>query len=143
MDKKNLIMGGAAAIIFLVAIIYYVSRPGAEAPLPSAVKANCACLACRQAVFVKASLSDLQPYKCPECGERAVYPVLVCRDCGKLFVPNLERRGGGEVEGIEEENLPQVPIVPSCISCGSTNVGSYLGDEEIPSEDLLLPDWPQ
>ena len=140
MNRKNLILGATAVVIFLVAVVYYASRPGAGADIPKTIKANCACLACRQAVRVEAALTQPKPYECPECGERAVYPVLICRDCGKYFVPNLERRA--PVEGIEQENFPRMPIMPSCTACGSTNVGGYTGQEEIPSDELLLPEWP-
>ena len=140
MKRKNLILGAVAAVIFLVAVVYYVTHSGAGAEIPKTIKANCACLVCRQAVRIEAALTQPQPYECPECGERAVYPVLICRDCGKYFVPNLERRP--PVEGIEEERLPKMPIMPSCPACGSRNVGSYIGDEPIPEDELVLPEWP-
>jgi DNA-directed RNA polymerase subunit RPC12/RpoP len=135
MDRRNLILGGIAATLLLVAILYAVTRPSASAKIPHEIKANCACLACRQHVLVSAEVTDSRPYECPECGERAAYPLLLCRDCGKYFVPNLERRGDGE--------LPSMPIMPSCTACGSRNVGAYSGTEMIPAEELVLPPWPQ
>ena len=135
MNRRDLILGGVAATLILIAVVYVVTRPSASAELPSEVKANCACLACRQHVLVAAGVTDPRPYKCPECGERAAYPLLVCRDCGKHFVPNLERRG--------DKELPVPPIMPSCTACGSRNVGAYAGAETIPAEELVLPPWPQ
>jgi DNA-directed RNA polymerase subunit RPC12/RpoP len=135
MDRRNLILGGVAALLILVAIVYYVTRPGATAGIPSIVKVNCVCLACKQQVGVNEKLTEPRPYRCPRCGERAAYPLFYCRDCGAYFVPNLVPQGGGEP--------PALPMIPSCPSCSGGNVGAYTGDETIPSEELVLPEWPQ
>ena len=140
MERKNLILGAASGVIFLIAIVYYVTRPSAGADTPRSIKANCACLACRQPVFVEAAVTEPRPYTCPECGERAVYPVLVCRKCGKYFVPNLVPFT--PIEGIEEEGFPSTPIMPSCPACGSSDVRGYTGDEPPTADQLLLPKWP-
>lgn len=78
---------------------------------------------------------DPCPYVCPVCGERAAYPLMVCRNCGAHFVPNLVRRPGLE--------LPAMPVVPVCPVCGQANAGAYAGTETIPPEELVLPAWPQ
>ncbi len=136
MDRRNLILGAIAGILILVAIVYAITRPGVGADLPREIKAaHCACLACRQHVRVTAKVTDPRPYECPECGERAAYPLLRCRDCGAYFVPNLVRR--------EDRELPSMPVMPTCLKCRSTNVGGYIGDEAIPSDELILPAWPQ
>jgi hypothetical protein len=135
MDRRNVILGGIAGVLILAAIVYTVTRPKVSADLPTEVKVNCACLACRQHVRVTAKVTDPCPYKCPECGERAAYPLFVCRDCGAYFVPNLVPR--------EDREWPSMPVVPSCLKCGSANVGGYIGDEMIPSDKLVLPKWPQ
>jgi DNA-directed RNA polymerase subunit RPC12/RpoP len=135
MNRRDLILGVIAAVLIIAAIGYYSSRPSVTAELPQEIKLNAACLACRQHVQMVAGLRDPKPYECPECSERAVYPLLLCRDCGKHFVPNLERR--------EESEFPKMPMMPSCPSCGSVNVGSYLGTETIPADELVLPAWPQ
>lgn len=134
MNRRDLILAVIAAALILAAIGYYASRPGATAELPQEIKLNAACLACRQHVRIVAGLTDPKPYECPECSERAVYPLLLCGDCGKHFVPNLEPR--------EEVEFPQMPMVPSCLSCGSTSAGSYLGTDAVPADELLLPPWP-
>ena len=119
----------------MVAIVYTVTRPNVGAKIPREISANCACLACRQHVRITAKIVDPLPYECPECGEQAAYPLLVCRDCGKHFVPNLVKH--------EDEELPGMPVVPSCTACGSQNVGGYAGTETIASDKLILPRWPQ
>jgi len=131
MDRRNLILGALAVILILIAVVYYTRSPSARAPIPREVQANCACLACRQHVRVEAKVVDPPPYACPLCSERAAYPLFVCRDCGKYFVPNL-------VASADQE-LPAMPVMPSCPSCGSTNVGGYIGDETIAAEELILP----
>ena len=135
MDRRNLTLGAAAGVLILIAIVYYATRPSARAQLPTDIKANCACLACRQHIRIATKVAMPLPYECPECGERAAYPLFVCRDCGKYFVPNLERH--------EEEEFPTMPFTPTCPACGNTKVGGYTGSEMIPSEELLLPEWPQ
>ena len=135
MDRRNLILGALAGVLLLIAIVYYATRPSAKGRIPREIRANCACLACRQHVRLEAKVVDPLPYECPECGERAAYPLFLCRDCGKYFVPNLERRGDRE--------LPALPIMPSCAACGSRNVGAYAGDETIAADELILPPWPQ
>jgi hypothetical protein len=135
MDRRNLILGGVAVLLLVVAVGYYVSRPSASAELPRETKVSGACLECRQHVQVVADLRAPRPFECPRCDARAVYPLFLCRDCGKHSVPKLERRGDAE--------LPKIPIMPSCLSCGSVNVGNYLGTEIIPAGELVLPDWPQ
>jgi predicted RNA-binding Zn-ribbon protein involved in translation (DUF1610 family) len=134
MNRRNSMLGALAGFLLVIAVVYYATRPGATGRIPREVRANCACLACRQHVRVEAKVVDPLPYECPQCGERAAYPLLVCRDCGKYFVPNLERRGEGE--------LPTPPIMPFCAACGSPNVGGYAGDDTIPAEELILPPWP-
>jgi len=129
-----MILGGVAGVLVLAAIVYYVTRPGAQATVPREIRVNCACLACGKHVRVEAALNAPRPFKCPECGERAVYPLFVCNECGVYFVPNLERRGDSE--------FPKLPIMPHCPSCGSALVGAYTGDEDIPAEELVLPEWP-
>jgi len=135
MSRRDLILAAIAGVLILVAIVYYVSRPSVSADLPTTIRPNCACLACRQHVAVDAKVADPQPYVCPECGERAAYPLLVCRDCGKHFVPNLVQYEGDE--------FPSMPVVPVCPACGSTKVGGYTGSEMIPADELVLPPWPQ
>ena len=135
MDRRNLIMVSVAAVLIAAAVFYYyASRPSAKGEIPREIKLNGACLACRQPVRLEPKLGDPQPYTCPKCGERAVYSLFICRACGKHFVPNLERRAEGE--------FPALPMIPSCPACGSTNVGGYTGDETVPADELILPNWP-
>jgi predicted RNA-binding Zn-ribbon protein involved in translation (DUF1610 family) len=134
MDRRNIILGAIAGVLILVAIVYAATRKGAGADLPTEFKANCVCLACRQQVRIESRVVDRSPYECPKCGKRAVYPMFVCRDCGKYGVPKLARREGDE--------FPSIPMVPSCSACGSQNVGGYTGTDIIPAEELALPDWP-
>jgi hypothetical protein len=134
MGRRNVVLGAVAGLFIVVAAVYHFTRPSATADLPRQVGVNCACLECRQHVRVSAKVSDPRPYECPECGARAAYPLLECRDCGKKFVPNLGR--------YPDEEFPLMPVVPSCLACGSRNVGGYKGDETIPAEELVLPEWP-
>jgi hypothetical protein len=135
MNPRNLVLGGIAGVLIVVAIVYYVSRPSVRAELPKELRLNCACLACRQHVRVTVGITDPRPYECPECGERAAYPLFVCRDCGAYFVPNLVH--------YEDREFPSMPVVPACLKCGSTKVGAYIGAETIPPDQLVLPRWPQ
>ncbi len=135
MDKRNLTLTGIAVALLAAATVYYFTRSGAQARMPSKVSVNCACLACRKFVGVDAKITDPKPFTCPLCGQRAAYPLLMCRDCGAYFVPNLERSPDGE--------FPQMPMAPSCPKCGSRNVGAYVGREPIPADKLILPKWPQ
>lgn len=135
MDRRNLILGGVAGVLILVAILYTVTRPSVGAKIPQEIRPNCACLACRQHVRITAKLTDPRPFACPECRERAAYPLLICYDCGRHFVPRLIRHADSE--------LPSMPMVPSCLACGSMNVGGYTGSEMIPADELVLPPWPQ
>lgn len=135
MDRRNLILAGVAGVLILVAIVYYVSRPSASAEFPDEIKTNCACLACRQHVRIEAKLTDVPPHECPECGQQAAYPIFLCRGCGKYFVPNLTPAEGGQPPGL--------PMIPTCSTCGSQDAGGYTGTETIPSDELVLPPWPQ
>ncbi len=135
MDKRNLTLGGIAVATLIAAGAYYLSRPSAQARMPGKVCVNCACLACREFVEVDAKITDPKPYPCPKCGQRAAYPLLVCRDCGACFVPTLEHHADGE--------FPQMPMVPACPKCGSRNVGAYVGTEPVLADRLILPKWPQ
>jgi DNA-directed RNA polymerase subunit RPC12/RpoP len=135
MNRRNLVLGGIAGVLIVAAVGYTVTRPSVSADLPTEIRPSCACLACGQHVHVGVKLTAPKPYTCPECGERAAYPLFVCRDCGAYFVPNLVH--------YEDSELPSLPVVPSCPSCGSTRVGNYTGDETIPSGELILPEWPQ
>ena len=135
MNRRDAILLGVAVVAGGAGVIYYATRSKAGAEIPKEIKVNCACLACRQHVRLVAGLTEPRPYVCPECGERAAYPLLECFKCGKHFVPNLERR-----EGMD---LPSMPVVPSCPACGSSQVGAYREQEGVlTSEELLLPSWP-
>ena len=134
MGRRNLILVALAGLLIIVAATYYFSRPSPTADLPREVRVSCVCLDCQQQVQIRAKVSNPAPYECPECGSRAVYTLLVCHDCGKKFVPNLER--------YPDEEYPLPPVIPSCLACGSRNVGGYSGDEPIPEDELVLPEWP-
>jgi DNA-directed RNA polymerase subunit RPC12/RpoP len=135
MGQRKLILAGVAAVLIVVAVVYTVARPSISADLPTEIKPSCACLACRQHVRIAVKVTAPKPYECPSCGERAAYPLFVCRECGKYFVPDLVHHGDSE--------LPSLPVVPACPACGSTRVGNYTGSETIPPEELVLPPWPQ
>jgi len=121
-------------VLIAAAVLYYATRPGAKGEIPREIALNGVCLACKQPVQLVAKLGTPRPYTCPECAERAVYPLFICRNCGNYFVPNLEPRAEGE--------FPALPMIPSCPACGSSNVGGYTGDELPPADQLVLPDWP-
>jgi len=138
MNRRNLILGSVAALLIAVAVVYTLTRPKVGADLPREISANCACLACKQPVQIVARTKEPRPYTCPKCGQRAVYPLYQCHACGKVFVPNLVTYEDEEFP----EQYPAIPVVPSCSTCGSTNVGAYIGQEPVAADQLVLPPWP-
>jgi DNA-directed RNA polymerase subunit RPC12/RpoP len=133
-DRRNLIVGGIALAIFAAAALLYYWRANPSAQLPKQVGGQYACLACKRNVQLTHGTRETPPFTCPDCRQRAAYPLLVCNACRKHFVPNLERRA--------EAEFPKLPIMPSCLACGSINVGAYIGAEPIPADQLVLPKWP-
>jgi predicted RNA-binding Zn-ribbon protein involved in translation (DUF1610 family) len=134
MNKRDTILAVAAVIIVAVAGYYYVTHKDTKAKMPTVITANCACLSCKQHVRLQPRLTEPVPYKCTHCGKQAVYPLFQCRQCQSRFVPTLVRHADVE--------LPAMPVVPACPSCGSTNVGSYAGEETLATQDMILPEWP-
>ena len=134
MDKRNITLLAVAGVLILVALVYTMSRDSVSADLPTKYNAHCACMACKQHVRIAAKITDQRPYTCPECGERAVFPLFKCQDCGKYCVPNLMLRADAE--------FPSVPMIPSCSACGSQNIRVYIGTETIPSEEINFRSGP-
>jgi predicted RNA-binding Zn-ribbon protein involved in translation (DUF1610 family) len=132
--RKNLVLGGIAAVLLLIAgyrLILHALQPDI---LPTHINPNAVCLACQKDVAVTPRLSEAPPWKCPQCGQASVYTWLYCYDCRKRLVPNLELRGG--------TRMP--PIMPACPKCGGTRVGAYdpIDPEQKSEGDLPLPKWP-
>jgi len=135
MNKKQLILGAGAAALLVVAIVYYATRPNAKAVIPNQVTVHCACLACQKHVELEVATRAQAPYECPDCGERAAYPLFLCSECGKYGVPVLQAG----------EEFPKIPMIPSCSACGKQPMMGYMGNgDDIPPDDqLALPKWPQ
>ena len=133
MTKRDTILTVTAVGFIAVAGYYYAAHSKTTARMPTVIHANCACLACRQHVQLQPRLTEPVPYVCPLCNQQAVYPLFKCRHCGKRFVPNLVRREG---------ELPGMPVVPVCPSCGGADVGGYTGEEILATEEMILPEWP-
>ena len=110
MDRRNLILGALAGVLLLIAIVYYATRPSAKARIPTEIRANCACLACRQHVRVEAKVVDPVPYECPECGERAAYPLFpIMPSCAACGSRNVGAYAGDETIAADELILPPWP----------------------------------
>jgi len=134
--RRNILLGVTTVVLLVAAGYLYFSRAGAEAELPQEYTVDGVCLACGQEVHVVAKITDPQPYVCSSCGERAVYTWLYCYDCNKRFVPRLQASPGG--------GLPNLPVIPSCSECGSSNVSQYVPADATQQAvgDAPLPDWP-
>lgn len=133
-QQKNVALGGVA-VLLLAAAGFRFYRVATSESVPAQIEANAVCLACQQEVAIQAGLADRPPWKCPRCGQQAVFPWMYCAHCRVRFVPQPERKPDGSWG---------LPVVPVCPKCGGAEVGSYLGEamDQVPEGDLPLPPWP-
>jgi hypothetical protein len=137
--RKDQIMGAAAVLVLIGAgVLYFVrSRGGIEAPTETTTYG--VCLACKAEGQMQRTASDVAPYKCPSCGERAFYAWALCLQCKQRCVPVLEKRPMGEW---------RPPPFPKCPKCGASVAPydphdiDYLDDIPKPLKTLPLPKWP-
>jgi hypothetical protein len=135
-QRRNLILGGVAAGLIVLAVILLVVIPRGKAELPQEKIVHGVCLACREHAQLRVPLRELEPYECPECGERAVYQWWFCFECKYRFVPNLVRPAGG--------GPPHVPFAPACPNCKGNMCGAWVADDPAyqPAGEAELPKWP-
>lgn len=135
-QKNGLLVGLAAVALIGAGVLFLRSSSSASASLPHTQTVHGVCLSCKTEATLTAPLSDHDPYACPKCGKRSLYPLYYCADCQKRFVPNLSRPTPGEA--------PRVPISVTCPACTGGNVAPF-DSEMIPADsvkgDLPLPKW--
>ena len=133
--RRNLILGGIALVCFAVAGYVFVATGSSRGPAPGEYIEHCICLACQQEVVLRHGADEIAPYRCPHCGQAAVYSWYYCYDCGKRFVPKpLMREPGGPL---------RPPATVICGACGSRNVCAYVPEllSEEPKGNAPLPKW--
>lgn len=136
MSTRNVVLGCTTAILLGVAIYLSLRGDTKQRTIPKQATAECVCLSCKQRSVANYSIREIAPHACPKCGQQALYPLLYCQDCKKLFVPNLEHRA--------DDPLPRFPVVPACFACGSTRTGQHIPGmaDQQPTGDPVLPKFP-
>jgi predicted RNA-binding Zn-ribbon protein involved in translation (DUF1610 family) len=136
-SQRNLALGGLAVVLLAAAVYLYFSRSRVGAELPTQARVQGVCLACERSVEITHAVNEIAPFRCPECGEQAVYPWKYCYQCNKRFVPNPVRYPG--------EEHPRLPSIPVCPLCGGSRTGGYNPNNprQAPEgDDAPLPAWP-
>lgn len=126
-------VGALGAIAVAAYRFMYVSQGTAQLPVHYALTGIC--LACKAPATRTENITDRPPLRCNKCGQQAVYPWYHCLNCGKRFIPKLERRNAGP---------PRIPMIPLCVACGSSATGVLQPGET--GQDVVgeapLPAWP-
>ncbi|MGD8450811.1 MAG: hypothetical protein PVJ57_03240 [Phycisphaerae bacterium] len=127
---------GLALIALLGAAGYYYWRRAEDPPAPGRdVTLHGYCLACKHEVTAHYTAGEVQPVKCPLCGERAVYSLCYCEKCKMRIVPVLEPAEAG--------GLPRMPMIRTCPRCGGPASAYAPYDEEQQQAALgPVPEWP-
>lgn len=105
--RRKVLVAATGLLLTLGAVLIYQalrSRPHDAATSPYAVSAEC--VTCKTRVAVRATAQARFPMVCAACGERAVWPLWHCLNCGKVFV----RTGAAGA--------------PVCPRCGASRVGA-------------------
>lgn len=137
MTQRNLILGVIAVIGFGGAAFMFARGGGGRPALADTARDYGVCLACQEQAWITHSAGERAPFKCPKCGAQAAYNLFYCFDCGKRFVPPLDRSN--------PDGPPRLPpIVGACAACGSRSVMGYVheGMGEEPVGTAPLPKWP-
>jgi hypothetical protein len=133
--KRTVILLSVAGVLLAVAAYRLFTGSRATAVLPSQYTVEGVCLACKGESRATQSVRERPPLECEKCKARALYFWFYCPDCGKQFVPELERRSEGP---------PALPIVIRCPGCKSARGTQYEPNdpEQKPTGKLGLPKWP-
>ena len=136
-SQRRLVLGAVGVGLLVLAVVLATRRSGGPARLPSRTLTHGVCLACKQEVDVERAVRSEVPFRCPQCGERAVYRAFYCDKCRLAFVPDLHRN--------EFSEYPKPPAIPSCPKCGNARVKLYdpKDPDQQPEGELRLPPWPQ
>jgi DNA-directed RNA polymerase subunit RPC12/RpoP len=130
-QKNLLLIGITVAALAGAGVLFYRSSGGATSA-PSTFAISGACLECSKMSRGTYALGEHEPYACPHCQKSALYPLYVCSDCQKRFVPQLVRAAPGEPW--------RLPHSPRCSACDSATVGAW--DPELLPESELKGDLP-
>ncbi len=131
-NKRNLVLGGVAVVLIAVAVYMFLPRRNVRTPLQN-YNAHGICLNCKAESPFTADLRTPAPFRCPSCGEEAVYPVLSCGDCGTRFVADLQRFPG---------QPPRSNPFPTCPKCNCTTVSAWDPAAASATDPPILPKWP-
>lgn len=134
-QKRNMLLGGAAVVLFGGAAYLLFSRGEQQATFPDQYTYFGVCLACRQDVTVTHSKNVYEPFDCPNCRQAgSVYGWLWCPACEKRVLPPLVR---------DDQGVLRVPGTPTCPVCRSNGVGSYTPQlHDALKKGDVLPKWP-
>lgn len=134
---KTLALGAFALAVFGVAgFLVYRHYTSGRDNSPIAFDSSGVCLACKQDVSFSHDPLELEPFKCPACGQAAVYKWMYCNECHKRFVPNL-------IHSAVDKNW-HFPQTPSCTICRCLDVQYFVGEigGQLAVGDAELQKWP-
>jgi hypothetical protein len=132
--KRNVVLGGVALVAIAIAVVVF-AKTSTKAGPSKTVQVNGICLSCQKEAQINVPTAVRPPYTCPACNKSALYAWFYCQQCGKRFIPTLERR---------EANGPlRIAIECRCPACGSTEVTPWdPTDPEQPDKGTAtLPKW--
>lgn len=135
-QKNGVLVAVAVVALGAAGILFFRAGSAASTALPTTAGIHGVCLSCKAESAISVPLSDHDPYACPKCNTRSLYPLYFCTDCMKRFVPQLSRPAPGEPL--------RVPMSVLCPSCRGGNSVPF-DAESIPADmvkgDLPLPNW--
>lgn len=126
-----------AAIVVIVGSAYFIFRESAgQEKFSRVTTVEGICLACKQEVQSRVSTAtDIPPYECPKCKQKAVLSWWYCHKCKKRIIPEVVRPAPGQI-GIAQP--------PRCAQCKSQMIEIYVPGfyTQTPTGDGPLPKFP-
>jgi DNA-directed RNA polymerase subunit RPC12/RpoP len=134
-SKRNMLLGGVAAILLAFAGYRVFFGATGKPELPDMYTSYGICLACGQEATVVHSKDQREPFHCEACGHDAVYSWWFCDDCRYRFIPELIRRPG---------EPPRPTPFPVCTHCNCKGVAGWDPENPnmVPEGQAKLPEWP-
>lgn len=131
-SKRNVVLGGLTVALLAVAVYFFLPARNVREPNRTYV-AHGSCLSCKAESPYSADMRAPAPFACPVCAADALYPVLICGDCGVRFVADLLHY---------PDQPPRSNPFPSCPRCNCTTIAAWDPDAAPTGDPPLLPKWP-